>query len=49
VLSIDGTFIPFEWTDLVLALVIFALLAVLFWLSLLDAPSTKNRRRDDSL
>ena len=46
VLSIDGTFIPFEWTDLVLALVIFGLLALLFWLSLLDAPSARKRRHD---
>ncbi len=47
VLSIDGTFIPFEWTDLALALIIFGLLALLFWLSLLDAPSAKRRKRDD--
>lgn len=47
VLSIDGTFIPFEWTDLVLALVIFGLLALLFWLSLLDAPGAKKRKHDD--
>lgn len=47
VLSIDGTFIPFKWTDLVLALVIFGLLALLFWLSLLDAPSAKKRKQDD--
>ena len=46
VLSIDGTLIPFEWTDLVLALVIFGLLALLFWLSLLDAPSASKRKRD---
>jgi len=48
VLSIDGTLIPFEWTDLVLALVIFGLLALLFLLSLLDAPSAKKRSRDDA-
>jgi hypothetical protein len=46
VLSIDGTFIPFEWTDLVLGLVIFGLLALLFWLSLLDAPEPKKHNRD---
>jgi hypothetical protein len=44
VLSIDGTFIPFAWSDLLAALSIFALLALLFILSLLDSPS--NRRRN---
>lgn len=48
VLSIDGTFIPFAWSDLAVALVIFALLALLFALSLLDAPGAKKRRRDDT-
>ncbi|GAA4139943.1 hypothetical protein [Leifsonia shinshuensis] len=48
VMSIDGTFIPFEWTDLALALLIFGLLSLLFWLSLLDAPGPKKRARDDS-
>ena len=46
VMSIDGTFIPFEWTDLALALLIFGLLGLLFWLSLLDAP--RKRSRDDA-
>jgi hypothetical protein len=45
VLSIDGTLVPFEWTDLVLALLIFGLLSLLFWLSLLDAPSTRKNHR----
>ena len=49
VLVIDGTFIPFEWTDLALALIIFGLLTLLFWLSLLEAPSSRKRRRDDGL
>ncbi|MBO1738085.1 hypothetical protein [Leifsonia sp. TF02-11] len=49
VMSIDGTFIPFEWTDLALALIIFGLLTLLFWLSLLEAPSNRKRRRDDGL
>ncbi len=48
VLSIDGTLIPFEWTDLALGLVIFGLLGLLFWLSLLDAPSARKRTRDDA-
>ena len=48
VMSIDGTLIPFEWTDLLLALLIFGLLALLFWLSLLDAPGAKRRAREDA-
>ena len=48
VMSIDGTFIPFEWTDLLLALLIFGLLGLLFWLSLLDAPGARRRARDDA-
>ncbi|WP_314148438.1 hypothetical protein [uncultured Leifsonia sp.] len=47
VLSIDGTLIPFAWSDLAAALVIFGLLALLFALSLLDAPGAKKRRRDE--
>lgn len=47
VLSIDGTLIPFAWSDLAASLVIFALLALLFWLSLLDAPGAKRRKRAD--
>lgn len=47
VLSIDGTLIPFAWSDLAAGLVIFALLALLFMLSLLDAPSAKKRRREE--
>ena len=38
VLSIDGSLYPFQWFDLVSALVIFGLLAVIFWLSLVDSP-----------
>lgn len=38
VLSIDGSLIPFQWFDLVSALVILGLLAVIFWLSLVDEP-----------
>ena len=47
VLSIDGELIPFSWSDLLCGLAIFALLALLFFLSLLDAPS--HRRQDDDL
>lgn len=36
VLSIDGSLYPFQWFDLVSALVIFALLGVIFRLSLVD-------------
>jgi hypothetical protein len=38
VLSIDGSFYPFQWFDLISALVIFGLLAVIFALSLVDPP-----------
>jgi hypothetical protein len=38
VLSIDGTLYPFQWFDGVSALLIFALLAMVFRLSLTDAP-----------
>lgn len=38
VLSIDGALYPFQWFDLVSALLIFGLLAALFWLALVDPP-----------
>ena len=47
VLSIDGAFIPFAWSDLAASLVIFALLALLFMLSLLDAPAPRRRKHDE--
>ncbi|SEI11008.1 MULTISPECIES: hypothetical protein [unclassified Leifsonia] len=47
VLSIDGELIPFSWSDLIAALSIFALLALLFILSLLESPA--RRRRNDDL
>ncbi|UAJ79192.1 hypothetical protein IT072_18625 [Leifsonia sp. ZF2019] len=47
VLSIDGTFIPFQWSDLAAALVIFGLLALLFWLSMLDTPRRRSTHADD--
>ncbi|SEA41823.1 hypothetical protein [Leifsonia sp. 21MFCrub1.1] len=46
VLSIDGALIPFTWSDLISALSIFALLALLFVLSLLDSPS--RRKHDEA-
>jgi hypothetical protein len=46
VLSIDGSFIPFQWSDLAAALVIFALLALLFWLSMLDSPHQRHEPHD---
>ncbi|BBX08415.1 hypothetical protein [Mycolicibacterium aichiense] len=39
VLSIDGTVYPFQWSDLIAALLIFGLITMLYWLSL--------RERDD--
>jgi hypothetical protein len=38
VLSIDGALYPFQWFDVVSALLIFGLLSVIFWLSLVDSP-----------
>lgn len=39
VLSIDGSLIPFQWFDLVSALVILGLLAIIFFMSLVDPLS----------
>src|ERR1700761_7728958 len=36
VLSIDGAFYPFQWFDIISALMIFGLLAIIFRLSLVD-------------
>ena len=47
VLSIDGRLIPFSWSDLLCGLAIFALLALLFFLSLLESPSGRRRQEDD--
>ena len=49
VLSIDGTLVPFQWSDLLASLAIFGLLAILFWLSLQESPSRSKRSRDDTL
>ena len=38
VLSIDGALYPFQWFDAFSALIIFALLTMVFRLSLMDAP-----------
>jgi hypothetical protein len=46
VLSIDGAFYPFAWTDLIAALIIFGLLAILFALSLLDPRGRGKSDRD---
>lgn len=43
VLSIDGEFIPFTWSDLIAALSIFVLIALLFLLSLLDSPEHRKQ------
>ncbi|MGO4535794.1 hypothetical protein [Leifsonia sp. 2MCAF36] len=47
VLSIDGKLIPFSLSDLLCGLAIFALLALLFFLSMLDSPSSRRRPDDD--
>jgi hypothetical protein len=47
VLSIDGEFIPFTWSDLAAALIIFGLLAVLFVLSLMSSSRGPDVRPDD--
>jgi surface polysaccharide O-acyltransferase-like enzyme len=45
VLSIDGTLYPFQWFDLISALIIFGLLAILFVLSLVDPPEPHRKGR----
>lgn len=42
VLSIDGALYPFEWFDIVSALIIFALLALIFLLSLSDPADSDD-------
>jgi uncharacterized membrane protein len=44
VLSIDGTLYPFQWGDLLSALAIFTLLAMIFVISFIDP----GPRRDDA-
>jgi surface polysaccharide O-acyltransferase-like enzyme len=44
VLSIDGAFYPFALTDLIAALIIFGLLAMLFVLSLMKSPQHRSGR-----
>jgi hypothetical protein len=47
VLSIDGELVPFHWSDLIAALIIFALLAVLFVLSLVESPTVQRRHSEN--
>jgi hypothetical protein len=50
VLSIDGAFYPFAWTDLAAGLIIFGLLAILLRMSLLQSarrPRGEPGRRGD--
>jgi hypothetical protein len=42
VLSIDGSFFPFQWFDICSALIIFSLLSILFWVSLWDPEKDGN-------
>ena len=42
VLSIDGSFYPFQWFDICSALIIFSLLSILFWVSLSDPRSEEE-------
>lgn len=37
VLSIDGSFYPFQWFDICSALIIFGLLTIIFWMSLAES------------
>jgi Ca2+/Na+ antiporter len=46
VLSIDGRVYPFRWSDLVAALIIFALLLMLFVLTFLPEFEEDRRRRE---
>jgi Na+/proline symporter len=47
VLSTDGHFYPMQWSDLVAAIIIFALLLMLFIFSMMDAtPRKKNDEKD---
>jgi hypothetical protein len=39
VLSIDGSFYPFQWFDIFSALIIFGLLSILFWVALWEPRS----------
>ncbi|WP_199176662.1 hypothetical protein [Subtercola sp. Z020] len=46
VLSIDGRVFPFQWSDLIAALIIFALLLMLFVLTFLPEFEEDRRRRE---
>lgn len=40
VLSIDGSFYPFQWFDICSALIIFGLLTIIFWMSLAETADS---------
>jgi hypothetical protein len=42
VLSIDGAVYPFQWSDLIAALLIFGLITMLYRLSVTDGPDDGN-------
>jgi hypothetical protein len=46
VLSIDGTLYPFQWGDLLSALAIFTLLAMIFVISFIDPGPRRDDARD---
>ncbi len=48
VLSTDGHFYPMQWSDLVAAIIIFALLLLLFIFSMMDATPRKRKDHDES-
>lgn len=43
VLSIDGSFYPFQWFDICSALIIFGLLTIIFWMSLAESADAVER------
>lgn len=49
VLSLDGQVYPFQWADLVAALVIFGLLWLIFALSLAEERRIPDNRKDEGL
>jgi hypothetical protein len=49
VLSIDGALYPFQWFDLISALIIFGLLAILFVVSLMNPPQPLATEHEDDM
>jgi surface polysaccharide O-acyltransferase-like enzyme len=49
VLSIDGALYPFQWFDLISALIIFGLLAILFVVSLMNPPQPLATEDEDDM